>query len=127
MPRPRAREEQLLSPSEWQVFYLVSKRSPLTVGEIAQELGRIDPSFSPHFNTVMTFVRRLQDKGYLRKVSGERGRELSTYEPSVPYEIALRRHVHRFFDQFALGRRGDLETVRRMVEEQLAALPGTLD
>ncbi len=42
MPRPKPRQE-LLSPSEWKVFWILSKRHPLTIAEISQELSRLDP------------------------------------------------------------------------------------
>ena len=112
--RPVARQD-LLSPSEWKVFWVLSKRNPLTMAEISQELARHDPDFSLNDNTVRTFVKRLEQKGYLKSESAGR----LSYRPSVPFEAALRFHVDRFLEQFALGGREDLEVIRQVVEERL--------
>jgi predicted transcriptional regulator len=112
--RPVARQD-LLSPSEWKVFWVLSKRNPLTMAEISQELARHDPDFSLNDNTVRTFVKRLEQKGYLKSESAGR----LSYRPSVPFELALRFHVDRFLEQFALGGREDLEVIRQVVEERL--------
>lgn len=114
--RPVARKD-LLSPSEWKVFWVLSKRNPLTMAEISQELARHDPDFSLNDNTVRTFVKRLEQKGYLKSESAG----LLSYRPSVPFEVALRFHVDRFLEQFALGGREDLEVMRQVVEECLKA------
>jgi predicted transcriptional regulator len=120
MRRTPARQE-LLSPSEWKVFWILSRRHPLTIAEIGLELSRQDPGVTLADNTVRTFVKRLQKKGYLAEDSSS-PRDLMAFRPSVPFEVALRFHVDRFLDQFALGGRGDLETLRRVVEERLTAL-----
>ena len=118
MPRTASRPE-LLSPSEWRVFWIVSRRHPLTIAEIGRELARHEPDEAPlNDNTVRTFVKRLQSKGYLT-VETSSGRDLLSYRPSVPYEIALRFHVNRFLDQFALSGRADLEALRALIEERL--------
>jgi len=116
MPRPKPRQE-LLSPSEWKVFWVLSRRHPLTIAEIGLELSRLDPEVSLNDNTVRTFVKRLQSKGYLE---GEAGSALLSFRPAVPFEVALRFHVGRFLDQFALGGEADLEILRKVVEERLA-------
>ncbi|HET9208745.1 MAG TPA: BlaI/MecI/CopY family transcriptional regulator [Thermoanaerobaculia bacterium] len=120
MPRPKTRQE-LLSPSEWKVFWVLSRRQPLTTAEVSRELARHDPDFSLNDNTVRTFLKRLQNKGYLT-AEPSTGREL-LYRPSVPFDVALRFHVGRFLDQFALGGREDLEVLRQLVEQRLAS-PG---
>jgi predicted transcriptional regulator len=122
MRRTPARQE-LLSPSEWKVFWILSRRHPLTIAEIAQELSRHDPGVSLNDNTVRTFVKRLQKKDYLTEDPSSR-RDLLAFRPSVPFEVALRFHVDRFLEQFTLGGRGDLETLRQVVEERLTALAG---
>lgn len=114
MPRPKPRQE-LLSPSEWKVFWILSKRHPLTIAEISQELSRLDPGFPLNDNTVRTFVKRLQSKGYLKE---EKGSPLLSFRPAVPFKEALRFHANRFLDQFALGGDGDLETLRQVIEER---------
>ena len=119
MSRPKPRQE-LLSPSEWKVFWVLSKRHPLTIAEIGQELSRLDPELKLNDNTVRTFVKRLQSKGYLEE---EAASALLSFRPAVPFELALRFHVHRFVDQFALGGKGDLEILRQVLEERLTGSP----
>jgi predicted transcriptional regulator len=118
--------QELLSPSEWRVFHLLSRRYPLTVAEIAQELAREDSEFSLNISTVKTFAERLHRKGYLRRGLGPsppgRGREPFLYRPAVPLEDALRLHLHRFLDQFAPGGDPDLEIAQRVIEERRATL-----
>lgn len=117
MRRPKAGQE-LLSPSEWMVFWVLSQRHPLSTAEVAQELARQEPSVSFNGNTVRTFLTRLQKKGYVT-AEPSAGREV-LYHPSVPLEVALRFHVNRFLDQFALGGRDDLEILREIIEQRLA-------
>lgn len=116
MPRSKPRRE-LLSPSEWKVFWVLSGRHPLTFAQLGQELSRLEPDLSLNDNTVRTFVKRLQTKGYLEEVPGS---PLLSFRPSVPFEVALRFHVSRFLDQFALGGERDLEILRQVIEERLA-------
>jgi predicted transcriptional regulator len=122
---PTTAQQELLSPSEWKVFSVLTRRNPLTSTEVIQELSRLDTDFSLNPATVRTFLKRLQDKDYLTaepladQEPQYRGRELQ-YRPSVPFDLALRRHVHRFLDQFALGGQADLEIVRDVVAERLS-------
>lgn len=118
----RGQPESLLAPSEWRVFFLLSRRQPMTVAEIAQELARLDPELARSYNTVKTFAERLCRKGYLRRepqpVTSGAGREAFAYSLAVPFEEALKLHVHRFLDQFALGGKADLDVIRRALVER---------
>jgi predicted transcriptional regulator len=122
------RAQAILSPGEWKIFHLLTRRHPLTVAQVAQELAREDPEFSLNVNTVKTFAERLHRKGYLSRdldssaSQPRRGREPFLYSPAVPLEPALRLHLHRFLDQFALGGDPDLEIAQRLLEERRAAL-----
>ena len=113
--RRRVARQDLLAPSEWKVFWVLSQRNPLNVAEISRELSRHDPEFSLSENTIRTYVKRLEQKGYL---SGGAATDF-TYRPSVPFEVALRFHVNRFLEQFALGGREDLEIVLEVVKKRL--------
>jgi predicted transcriptional regulator len=114
--------EPTLAPSEWRVFFLLSRRQPMTVAEIAQELARLDPELARSYNTVKTFAERLCRKGYLRRepqpVTSGAGREAFAYSLAVPFEDALKLHVHRFLDQFALGGKADLDVIRRALVDR---------
>jgi len=118
--RTKARPE-LLSPSEWKVFWVLSKRHPLTSAQVVQELSWLGSDLSLDEETVGTFLKRLQSKGYLTTAPAAwRGEFL--YDLAVSYEVALRLHVHRFLDQFAPGGTADLEIVRQVIEECLGVL-----
>lgn len=118
----RGQPESNLTPSEWRVFFLLSRRQPMTVAEIAQELARLDPELARSYNTVKTFTERICGKGYLRRepqpVTSGAGREAFAYSLAVPFEDALKFHVHRFLDQYALGGKPDLDVIRRALVER---------
>ena len=61
--RRRVARQDLLAPSEWKVFWVLSQRNPLNVAEISRELARHDPDFSLSENTIRTYVKRLEQKG----------------------------------------------------------------
>ncbi len=120
---PHAQPVAYIAPSEWTVFFLLShRRQPMTVGEIARELARLDPNLAHSYNTVKTFAERLWAKGYLRRepqpVTSGPGRQAFAYSPIVPYEDALTFHFHQFLDLFALGGKADLGVIRRALAER---------
>jgi len=109
----------LLSPSEWKVFYVLStRREPLSTKETMVELTRIDPESSWVFNTVQTLLKRLVDKGFLTReevYDSNSSRAMPVYGLAVPYEEALRLHLLRFLDQFALAGQRDIELIERLL------------
>lgn len=117
---PRTTANDLLAPTEWKVFYAVSqRREPLSVREIEQELGRIDAAVSWGTSTVQTLLKRLVEKGFLKRedVFNTPSRPTPVYKPAIPYEEALRLHTLRFRDQFALGGKRDVDRVSQFLRE----------
>jgi uncharacterized protein (DUF433 family)/predicted transcriptional regulator len=116
----RAKSKQLLSPTEWRIYWLIAKRSPLTVAEVGRELTRLDPTYSLTGQALRSFLKRLQNKGYLEADAPVDSSRALTYRPSVPLDEALRFHIHNFLDEFALGQSQEIRLVRQVSEERLA-------
>lgn len=118
----RPLDPPFLSPAEWRVFSLLSKKGPLTVRQIVSELEST-PVAARSYTTILTLAQRLTDKGYLlqsEKAAARGPASAITYSPSVPYADALRRHAERFLAQYALGAPDDLVLVREVIDQQLA-------
>ncbi|HEX9944276.1 MAG TPA: BlaI/MecI/CopY family transcriptional regulator [Thermoanaerobaculia bacterium] len=108
-----------LAPSEWQIFCLLSKRSPLTVRDLGAELRRRQ---SPRqHTTILTFVQRLVRKGYVAQRPAGGATTANLYYAVVPFELALRLHVERFLAELVLDDPEDLRLLRRILDEHLAA------
>ena len=112
-------ELPFLSPAEWRIFSLVSKKGPITVRQLVAELeASSEPSRS--YTTILTLAQRLAAKEYL--VPSERATahgpgSAITYSASVPYVEALRRHAERFLSQYALGDPEDLSIITEVLDQ----------
>jgi predicted transcriptional regulator len=124
MPAPQP-NLPYLAPSEWQIFYAVAKRGgEITLRELGMELTRLDPDFALAYSSLHTLVNRLIEKGYLDSRSTGSGlTSTRLFWPIVPFDVTLRRHAERFLDQFVFDDPRDLKTVRKVLDERLAALP----
>jgi predicted transcriptional regulator len=92
-------EQPLVAPTEWRVLYCLYQRGRATVKEIGQDLSSVGfPASS--YSTLQTFVQRLIRKGYVRAEPNTTSETTYIYTPIVPYELALRREVQRFFDNY---------------------------
>lgn len=69
----------ILSPKEEIIMACIWHNGPLRVKEIIDLL----PEPKPHFNTVSTFVRGLQAKGWLKH---ERHKNTHTYAANIPLD-----------------------------------------
>lgn len=117
----RSSELPYLSPAEWRVFSLLSKKGPLTVRQLVAELETI-PEATRSYTTILTLAQRLTAKGYLaqsEKAASHGPASAITYSPSVPYAEALRRHAERFLAQYVLGDSDDLLLVSEVIEQHL--------
>ncbi len=85
------------------------QHGPLFVREVVDMMG--DPK--PHFNTVSTFVRSLEAKGWL---THERLGNSFRYAPAVPVEEYRDRSLRGFIDRF-FGR-SYLNVVSSLVKEE---------
>ena len=106
-----------LAPSEFRIYSLLSKRGPLTIRDIGTQLARLDPGFSQGPSTLGTLLQRLIQKGYVE----QRGEEATArlFRSIYPYDLALRRHVERFFQDLTLDGADDF---RLLIEMALARM-----
>lgn len=115
-------ELPFLSPAEWRIFALLSKKGPLTVRQLVAELAAVDFS-SRSYTTILTLAQRLVAKGYLSEgpKAAPRGPSSAiTYSAAVPYPEALRYHVERFLAQYTSDP-DDLLCLRQVVDQHLAS------
>jgi predicted transcriptional regulator len=83
-----------LPPREREIVDLLYQRSDLTVSEICAILPG-----QPSGSAVRTMLKRLEDKGFVRRVETERGFEFSpVIAESVARKTALRDVVRTFFN-----------------------------
>ena len=113
-----------LSPSEWQIFYVLSRRgSEITLRALGSELAELDPDFDLSYSSLHTLVGRLIEKGYVdSRSTGSGVTSTRLFWPLVAFDAALRRHTERFFSQFLFDDPRHLKTVRKLVDERLSAL-----
>lgn len=117
---------ELLSPSEWSIFLVLSLRHPLSVKEIGQELARRDPEFRQGISTLSTLLQRLMARGYVRRKVPPSSTTPILYEPIVSLEPAFRTHADRFVSSFTQLRREQLELLLEVVKDHLQKLPPPL-
>ncbi len=84
-----------LTEKEEEVMSLIWEYGPCQVRTIIEHM----PEPKPHFNTVSTFVRILEEKGYVGRLSGEgRGNAFYAKIPKQNYRSGLLRNmVNKFF------------------------------
>ena len=111
-----------LPPSEFRIFSVLCKRHPLTIREISLELSRRDPEIRQGYTTLATLLQRLIRKGYV--VQDGAGPAPHLFRPSVPFDVALRRHIERFLDDFAVSEPVELRAVLEMVMDRLVPVSG---
>lgn len=102
-------EYRKLSPKEEEIMSCFWQRGPLFVREVVEMM----PEPKPHFNTVSTFVRSLEAKGWL---SHEQFGNSFRYAPAVPVEEYRNRSLRGFIDRF-FGR-SYLNVVSSLVKEE---------
>lgn len=116
-----ASELPFLSPAEWSVFSLVSKRGPLTVRQLLSEFETTSEA-SRSYTTVVTLAQRVATKGYLsqsEKAAPSGPASAITFSSCIPYADALRRHAERFLDQYASVDPDDLRLVREAIDQRI--------
>jgi predicted transcriptional regulator len=115
-------EIPLLSPAEWRVFSIFSKKGPFTVRQLVAEL-ETTPEATSSYATILTLAQRLVAKGYLtqsEEASTHGPDSAVTYSTSIPYAEALRRHAERFLAQYAFGDPDDLVLVSAVIDEHMS-------
>ena len=120
MPQRARSDLPYLAPSEWQVFYVLSKRGPLTIQEIGRELVGMNPDFKAGYTTLLSYAQRLIRKGYVHQKRLAGPTTAHTYSAVVPFNFALRRQIERFFAEFIFDDPESLRTLRQLAEDHVA-------
>lgn len=123
--RSSSSPEQLpyLSPAEWQVFFVLSKKGPLTVRQLVADFEE-NSGAGRCYTTIMTLAQRLAAKGYLTvsdKAAPSGPASAITFSAHLPYRDALRRHAERFLAQYTLGDSDDLLLVSEVIGRLLTS------
>lgn len=120
-------KQSTLTPQELEIMKLVWKRDSATVRDIYEALLE---RRKIAYTTVMTMMKILESKGYLKKRQQERA---FVYRPAHQKEKVIGKMIREFMDRVFNGsaepllvhlvkgkhiREKDLETVRRMIEEE---------
>lgn len=108
MARPKSKE---LTEAELRLMQVIWKRGPSTVAEVAEALAKHGLAY----NTVLTTMRILEDKGYVRHAKPESGRAF-VYHPLVGRQEASRNAVRNLLARFFGGSHEEL--VLNLIEDE---------
>lgn len=89
-----------ISDSEWKIMQVLWEESPRTMTEITKALKDVT-NWTKH--TVMTLLKRLEEKGAIHHVEGERAK---LYYPDLEQEDAVSWETEQFLDKVFHGRMG---------------------
>lgn len=107
--KEESRDRKKLSPKEEEIMSCFWQHGPLFVREVVDMM----PDPKPHFNTVSTFVRSLESKGWLtHEQMGNSYRYAPVVEMTEYRERSLRGFIDRFFG------RSYLNVVSSLVKEE---------
>jgi BlaI family transcriptional regulator, penicillinase repressor len=85
-----------LTEAELRLMDVLWKKSPATVSEVAEALPK---QLGLAYNTVLTTMRILEDKGYVRHTKAKEGRAF-VYHPVVGQKEASRKAVRNLLSRF---------------------------
>jgi BlaI family transcriptional regulator, penicillinase repressor len=120
MPRPKSPH---LTEAELKLMHVLWKKGNATVSEVVEAVAKNAGGVAPAYSTVLTTMRILENKGYVRHT--KEGRAF-VYKPVVPRDRATEKAVshllRRFFENSAellmlnlLERKNvDAETIKRL-------------
>jgi len=98
-----ARKRSLtLTDGEHRIMEVLWRLGSATVGDVADALQGPD---APAYNTVLTMMRIMRDKGYL---TCQKDGRAHTYTPKVDRDDAARTAVHQVLTKFFAGSPGEL-------------------
>lgn len=100
----RKRKLRAMSPAEMEVLSIIWRLKSATVQQIHKELSS---NRQVVYKTVLTLVRRLESKGYVRHKPAERG-NAHVYTTAVNHKDVVRRTVRDFLDRLFGGDAGPL-------------------
>lgn len=89
-----------LSEAEWKVMNLLWENAPRTMMQITNHF-KSTTGWTKH--TVMTFLRRMEEKGAIRHEDGERAK---LYYPDIEKEEAVMQETEEFLEKVFDGRMG---------------------
>lgn len=89
-----------LSEAEWKVMCLLWQEAPQTMMQITSHFKETT-GWTKH--TVMTFLRRMEDKGAIHHEEGERAK---LYYPDIGRDEAAEQETEEFLDKVFDGRMG---------------------
>ena len=92
-----------LTEAELRIMQAVWKKAPVTVADVADALSKHGLAY----NTVLTTMRILEDKGYLRHSKPEAGRAF-VYHPVIGKQEASRNAVRHLLSRFFGGSHEEL-------------------
>ncbi len=114
-----------LSDAEWKLMNVLWEEAPRTIMQLTNAL-KADTGWTKH--TVISFLKRMEEKGALHYVEGEKAK---LYYPDLKREEAARQETEDFLDRVFQGRMGMmLNTMvqqRALSKEDLAELHKILD
>lgn len=119
MPKKEPNRQTKLSPKEEEIMGCFWQHGPMFVREVME----LFPEPKPHFNTISTFVRGLEAKGWLRHEQiGNSYRYQASVDASDYRDRSLRGLVDRFFNRSYLGFVSALVKDEKISTDELRAL-----
>jgi predicted transcriptional regulator len=98
------RKRRAMSPAETEILRIIWHLKQATIQQIYDELP---PDRKIVYKTVLTLVRRLEKKGYVKHKSKGKGKA-NVYSAKVKREEVVRRTVYDFLDRLFAGEAGPL-------------------
>lgn len=118
-------DSQRLTPLETLIMNVVWDESPAAVKQVQQRLNSVKPMA---YNTVLTMMRILRNKGFL---ASEREGKADLYRPTVTREAIGRRSLGELIDSFFSGSAEALVSQvldgQSLSDEELLAIRADLD
>jgi len=99
--------QERLSPSEWQLMRICWRLGPCTVREVLREDLR---THIRDYRTILTFMTRMANKGWLRV---EKQGNTNYYSPAAPKNAAMDSEIRRFLEEIV----GDDPENRQLLHE----------
>ena len=99
-----------LSEAEWKVMNVLWEESPQTIMQLTHRFQKTT-GWTKH--TVMTFLKRMEDKGAVCYEAGERAKQ---YYPKIERQEAVLQETEEFLDRVFGGRMGLM--LNTMVEQK---------
>ena len=118
-------ESPKLTPLETLIMNVLWDESPAAVKQVQQRLNSVKPMA---YNTVLTMMRILRNKGFL---ASEREGKADLYRPTVTREVIGRRSLGELIDSFFSGSAEALVSQvldgQSLSDEELLAIRADLD